>query len=53
MIKCTIIGLYRLTISQMTNVRLFQTHLEFTDNNFKFDENGKKLSKWIENAVGK
>ena len=25
---------------------------EFADNNFKFDENGRKLSKWIENTVG-
>ena len=26
---------------------------EFADNNFKFDENGKKLSKRVENTVGK
>ena len=26
---------------------------EFADNNFKFDENGRKLSKWLENTVGK
>ena len=26
---------------------------EFADDNFKFDENGKKLSKQIENTVGK
>ena len=26
---------------------------EFADNNFKFDENGKKLSKQAENSVGK
>ena len=26
---------------------------EFADDNFKFDENGKKLSKWVENTVGK
>ena len=26
---------------------------EFADNNFKFDENGRKLSKRIENIVGK
>ena len=25
---------------------------EFADDNFKFDENGRKLSKWIENTVG-
>ena len=26
---------------------------EFVDNNFKFDENGRKLSMWVENTVGK
>ena len=26
---------------------------EFADDNFKFDKNGRKLSKWVENAVGK
>ena len=26
---------------------------EFADDNFKFDKNGKKLSKRVENAVGK
>ena len=26
---------------------------EFADNNFKFDEIGRKFSKWVENAVGK
>ena len=26
---------------------------EIADNNFKFDENGKRLSKWVENTVGK
>ena len=26
---------------------------EFADDNFKFDDNGRKLSKWIENSVGK
>ena len=26
---------------------------EFVDENFKFDENGRKLSKWVENTVGK
>ena len=41
-----------LTHFQTTNYRLFQTK-EFADDNFKFDENGRKLSKWIENTVGK
>ena len=35
----------------MTNFRLFQ--IEFADYTFKFDENGRKLSKWVENTVGK
>ena len=26
---------------------------QFEDNNFKFDKNGRKFSKWIENTVGK
>ena len=26
---------------------------EFADDNFTFNENGRKLSKWIENTVGK
>ena len=26
---------------------------EFADNNFKYDENGREFSKWLENTVGK
>ena len=26
---------------------------EFADDNFKFDENGRKFFKWVENTVGK
>ena len=26
---------------------------KFAEDNFKFDENGRKLSKWVENTVGK
>ena len=26
---------------------------EFADDNFKFDENGREFSKWIENSEGK
>ena len=26
---------------------------EFADKNFKFDENGRNFSKWVENTVGK
>ena len=36
----------------MTNLRLFKLR-EFADDNFKFDENGKKFSKRVENTVGK
>ena len=36
----------------MTNFRFFQTE-EFADDNFEFDENGRKFSKQKENAVGK
>ena len=36
----------------MTNFRCFQLK-EFADDNFKFDENGRKFSIWVENIVGK
>ena len=39
-----------LTLSQMANFGLFQT---LPDNNFKFDENGREFSKWLENTVEK
>ena len=26
---------------------------DFADDNFKFEENGRKLSRWVENTVGK
>ena len=39
-----------LTHYQMTNFRLFQTK-KFADDSFKFDKNGRKLSKWVENIV--
>ena len=41
-----------LTVSQTTNFRLFQTK-DFAEDNFKFVENGRKLSKQAENTVGK
>ena len=37
-----------LTLSRTTNFRLVQT-----DNNFKFNENGRKFSIWVQNTVGK
>ena len=36
----------------MTNFRLFKTE-RFADDNFKFDVNGRKFSKRVENTVGK
>ena len=39
-----------LTLSQMTNFRLFQI---FADNNFKIDENGGDFYKTVENTVEK
>ena len=41
-----------LTHYQMTNFRLLKLK-EFADDNFTFDENGRKSSKWVENTVGK
>ena len=41
-----------LTHYQTTNFRLFQNERVW-DNNFKFDKNGRKLSKKVENTVGK
>ena len=42
----------QLTLSQTTNFRLFKLK-DFADDNLKFDENGRKVSKWVENTVGK
>ena len=36
----------------MTNFRLFQTKKD-ADDNFRFDENGRKFSKRVENTEGK
>ena len=40
----------QLTLSQTTNSPKLK---EFADDNFKFDENGRKFSKRVENTVGK
>ena len=42
-----------LTRYQTTNFRPFQMKKRFADDNFKFGKNGRKLSKWLENTVGK
>ena len=44
--------LYQLTFPQMSNFRSSKVK-EFADNNIKFDENGSKFSKQVENTVGK
>ena len=44
--------MWLLTHYQTTNFGLFKLE-EFADDNFKFDENGRKLSKRVENTVGK
>ena len=36
----------------MTNLD-YSNLKEFADNKFKFDENGRKFSKWLENTVRK
>ena len=41
-----------LTYNQMTILDSSKLK-EFADNNFKFDKNGRKLFKWVENTVGK
>ena len=38
-----------LTLSQTTHSKL----KVFADDNFKFNENGRKFSKWVKNTVGK
>ena len=47
-------GLFRkgLTLSQTTNFGLFQTQRVCRRKFFKFDENGGKFSKSVENTVG-
>ena len=40
-----------LILSQTSNFRHIQT--EIKSDNFEFDENGRKFSKWVENTVGK
>ena len=32
---------------------LSQTTTEFVDDNFKFDEDDRKFSRWMENTIGK
>ena len=43
---------FALTLSQTTNFRFFQNK-KIADNNFKFDDNGRKFSNKVENTLGK
>ena len=49
-----IMSLLSLTLNPFPNVK-FQTFIlkELADDNFLFDENRGKFSKWVENTVGK
>ena len=43
-----------LTLSKKTDFRLCDSESEsFSDDNFKLDENGRKVSRQVENTVGK
>ena len=39
-----------LSLSKTTNFRLIIKLKEFADDNFKFDESGREISKWVENT---
>ena len=41
-----------LTLTQTTYFRLFQTEKVYR-RQFKFNENGRRVSKWVENTLGK
>ena len=42
-----------ITLSRTTDFRLFQKMKVFADDHFKFDENGRKFLKQVENTWGK
>ena len=50
------IGLFQIELSWLTlsqtTILHFSELKEFADKTFKFDENARKLSKWVENTVG-
>ena len=53
-VESTFAGQFKfiLTLSQMANLDSSKLK-DFADDNFKLDKNGEKLSKRVENAVGK
>ena len=40
-------------LSSKISLQILDSSKEFADDNFKFDENGRKFSKRVENTVGK
>ena len=42
-----------LSLSQIRHILDSSKLKEFADDNFKFHENGRKFSKWVENTEGK
>ena len=46
-------GLYSQNIFTRRQILDSSKLKEFADDNFKFEENDRKLSKWVENTVGK
>ena len=42
-----------MAINPLLNDKFYYKLKEFADDNFKFDENGRKLYKKVENTVGK
>ena len=46
----TLVAFYPITIQQILDSSKLK---EFADDNFKFHDNGRKLSKWVENTVEK
>ena len=51
-IQCIYSGLKVLTLSQQQILDSFKLK-DFKDKNFRFDENGTKFFKWVENTLGK
>ena len=49
---CSCIGV-KCHFNPLPDNKYFDSSKQFADNNFKFDENGRKLSKRVENTVGK
>ena len=53
MYGCALYADQLLTLSQTTSFRLIHTEKKFADDNFKYNENGRKFCTQVENTVGK